>query len=65
LALNLQKIKAMDETCCEAYNNWGTIQMEQFLYHDEYSMYNEDANGEHQIDNLIYYQLFPCTGGIP
>ena len=55
----------MDETCCEAYNNWGTIQMEQFLYHDEYSMYNEDADGEHQIDNLIYYQLFPCVGGMP
>jgi len=52
----------MDEAGCNAYNNEGTIQMEQFLYHDEYSMYNEDAGGEHQLDNLIYYQLFECGG---
>ena len=52
----------MDEACCEAYNDVSTIQMEQFLYHDEYSMYNEDAGGFHQLDNLIYYQLFNCNG---
>lgn len=46
----------MDETCCLAYNDWGTIAMETFLYHEEYSMYNED----HAIDNMVYYQLFEC-----
>ena len=50
----------MDDTCCFAYNAMSAIQMEQFLYHDEYSMYNEDAAGGHQFDNLIYYQLFEC-----
>ena len=50
----------MDETCCEAYNDIATINMEEFLYHDEYSPYNEDAAGSHQIDRLIYYQLFEC-----
>jgi hypothetical protein len=50
----------MDETCCYAYNYLGTIQMEEFLYHDEYSMYNEDAGGDHAIDDLVYYQLFGC-----
>lgn len=50
----------MSDTCCYAYNVLGVIQMEQFLYHDEYSMYNEDSSGHHQLDNLIYYQLFEC-----
>ena len=50
----------MSETCCFVYNDLSTIQMEQFLYHEEYSMYNED----HAIDNMIYYQLFEC-GGLP
>ena len=60
MALNLQKIKAMDETCCEAYNNIATINMEEFLYHEEYSPYNEDAAGVHPLDRLIYYQLLEC-----
>ena len=58
----------MDETCCFAYNYLGVglvdsgdpISMESFLYHDDYSMYNEDADGGHQLDNLIYYLLFEC-----
>lgn len=50
----------MGDTCCEAYNNYGTIQMEQFLYHAEYSMYNKDANLDHPIDDFVYYQLFDC-----
>jgi hypothetical protein len=50
----------MSETLCFAYNNLSTIQMEQFLYHDEYYMYNED----HAVDNMLYYQLFEC-GGMP
>jgi len=52
----------MDETCCEAYNDISTIQMEQFLYHGEYRMYNLDSDYECQLDNLIYYQLFECGG---
>ena len=50
----------MDETCCEAYNNIATINWEEFLYHDEYSMYNKDAGDNHPLDRLIYYQLFEC-----
>jgi hypothetical protein len=52
--------KQMDETCCFAYNEISTINMEEFLYHDEYADYNEDSAGRHQLDLLIYYQLFGC-----
>ena len=55
----------MDETCCFAYSYISTIPMEDFLYDDEYSMYNEDINGSHQLDNLIWYQLFGCAGLFP
>jgi hypothetical protein len=48
------------ETLCFAYNEMATINMEEFLYHQEYYMYNEDAGLDHQIDNFIYYQLFEC-----
>jgi hypothetical protein len=56
---------AMNETCCTAYSYVSTIEMEHFLYDDDYSMYNEDADGDHQLDNLIWYQLFGCGGFIP
>lgn len=46
----------MHDTCCEAYNDLGTIPMEVFLYHWEYSDYNYD----NALDDLIYYQLFEC-----
>jgi len=45
---------------CEMYNNGGTIAMETFLYHSEYSMFNEDANGVCQIDRFLYFQVFEC-----
>jgi hypothetical protein len=54
----------MDETCCEAYNNIATINMEEFLYHEEYAPYNEYSDGSHPIDYRIYYQIFEC-GGLP
>jgi hypothetical protein len=50
----------MDETCCFAYNHLGTIPIETFLYHDDYSMFNEDAGGGHLIDDMLYYQVFEC-----
>ncbi len=50
----------MDETCCFAYNYIATINMEEFLYHGDYSMYNEDAAGNHLIDDMLYYQVFEC-----
>lgn len=43
---------------CPVYNYLGTIAMETFLYHDEYEMFN----GDHALDNMIYYQLFGCGG---
>lgn len=49
------------DVLCVAYNEMPTIAMETFLFHDEYSMYNEDATGAHQLDNFIYYQLFGCA----
>ena len=52
----------MGETCCFAYNELGTIQMEQFLYHMEYYMYNSSGFFENPLDDLIYYQLFECAG---
>jgi hypothetical protein len=39
--------------------------MEEFLYDSDYEMYNEDAAGQHQLDNLIWYQLFGCGGLFP
>jgi len=50
----------MSDTLCWAYNTLGTIQMEQFLYHDEYNPYNLDANGGHLIDDFLYYQVMEC-----
>lgn len=50
----------MGDTCCFAYNYLGTVAMETFLYHNEYSMYNQDAGGNTALDDLIYYQLFDC-----
>jgi hypothetical protein len=45
----------MDETCCEAYNDLGTIPMEQWLY---------DENHFPVVDTQIYYFIFSC-GGLP
>lgn len=50
----------MKDTCCFAYNNIATINMEEFLYHSEYHRFNEDKAGDHAIDDFIYYQLFDC-----
>ena len=55
----------MDETCCFAYNDIATINMEEILYHDEYHPYNEDAVGDCQLDLHIYYGLFGCGHVMP
>jgi len=44
------------ETLCFAYNYMASINMEEFLFHEEYEMYNDD----HAIDNMLYYQVFEC-----
>jgi len=49
-----------NDTLCFAYNYLGTIAMETFLFHDEYNEYTEDADGDHTIDDFLYYQLFNC-----
>lgn len=59
VALNY-KIMETSQILCWAYNYLGTIQMEEILYHWQWSMYNSDINGDCTIDDLIYYQLFDC-----
>ncbi len=51
-------------TLCIAYNALGLygteVAMETYLYHEEYEAINEDLQGNHPIDDVLYYGLFGC-----
>ena len=49
----------MNETCCNAYVNEGTIPMENWLYGTD----NAPHNSDHQLDAYIYCVGLRCSEG--